>query len=319
MADDVHRASGPATSASGTDSPVTNSLTCPPPRPRGLDPETVATVCAWYRTNGRDLPWRRPGTSPWAVLVSEVMSQQTPVARVIGPWTEWMQRWPTPDDLAEEEPGTAVAAWGRLGYPRRALRLHACAVAIATQHDGQVPSSHDELVALPGIGDYTAAAVVSFAFGGRAVVLDTNVRRLIARAECGIGNCPSSVTRAERELASGLVPDDDPARWAVASMELGALVCTARSPRCAECPIAGSCRWLAAGRPDNAPTRRAQPWKGTDRQCRGVIMDVVRNCPGGVSVETALSAWPHRDQAKHCLDWLVTDGLLHRTDDTVRL
>ena len=230
----------------------------------------MATVCAWYRTNGRDLPWRRPGTSPWAVLVSEVMSQQTPVARVIGPWTEWMQRWPTPDDLAEEEPGTAVAAWGRLGYPRRALRLHACAVAIATQHDGRVPSDHEELLTLPGIGDYTAAAVVSFAFGGRAVVL-------------------------------------------------GALVCTARSPHCTECPIADSCRWLAAGRPDNAPTRRAQPWKGTDRQCRGVIMDVVRNCPDGVPVETTLSAWPHRDQAEHCLDWLVADGLLHRTDDTVRL
>ena len=279
----------------------------------GLTSQVIEAICAWFDANGRDLPWRRPGTSAWGVLVSEVMSQQTPMSRVIGPWHEWMNRWPTPDDLAEEDSGEAVAAWGRLGYPRRALRLHSCAVTIATEHDGVVPNSYDELVALPGIGDYTASAVVSFAFGGRATVLDTNVRRLIARAESGIANCPTSVTRAERIVADALVPDEDAraAKWAVASMELGALVCTARSPQCEVCPIRDGCRWVIDGRPDNAPARRGPPWKGTDRQCRGVIMDVVRNSPHGVKVQMALSAWPELDQASRCLESLLDDGLVH--------
>ncbi|MCQ8206477.1 A/G-specific adenine glycosylase [Cutibacterium acnes subsp. acnes] len=287
----------------------------------GLTSQVIEAICAWFDANGRDLPWRRPGTSAWGVLVSEVMSQQTPMSRVIGPWHEWMNRWPTPDDLAEEDSGEAVAAWGRLGYPRRALRLHSCAVAIATEHDGVVPNSYDELVALPGIGDYTASAVVSFAFGGRATVLDTNVRRLIARAESGIANCPTSVTRAERVVADALVPDEDvrAAKWAVASMELGALVCTARSPQCEVCPIRDSCRWVIDGRPDNAPARRGQPWKGTDRQCRGVIMDVVRNSPHGVKVQMALSAWPEPDQASRCLESLLDDGLVHRRGSLISL
>lgn len=287
----------------------------------GLTSQVIEAICAWFDANGRDLPWRRPGTSAWGVLVSEVMSQQTPMSRVIGPWHEWMNRWPTPDDLAEEDSGEAVAAWGRLGYPRRALRLHSCAVAIATEHDGVVPNSYDELVALPGIGDYTASAVVSFAFGGRATVLDTNVRRLIARAESGIANCPTSVTRAERVVADALVPDEDvrAAKWAVASMELGALVCTARSPQCEVCPIRDSCRWVIDGKPDNAPARRGQPWKGTDRQCRGVIMDVVRNSPRGVKVQMALSAWPQPDQASRCLESLLDDGLVHRRGSLISL
>ena len=287
----------------------------------GLTSQVIEAICAWFDANGRDLPWRRPGTSAWGVLVSEVMSQQTPMSRVIGPWHEWMNRWPTPDDLAEEDSGEAVAAWGRLGYPRRALRLHSCAVAIATEHDGVVPNSYDELVALPGIGDYTASAVVSFAFGGRATVLDTNVRRLIARAESGIANCPTSVTRAERVVADALVPDEDvrAAKWAVASMELGALVCTARSPQCEVCPIRDSCRWVIDGKPDNAPARRGQPWKGTDRQCRGVIMDVVRNSPHGVKVQMALSAWPELDQASRCLESLLDDGLVHRRGSLISL
>ena len=287
----------------------------------GLTSHVIEAICAWFDANGRDLPWRRPGTSAWGVLVSEVMSQQTPMSRVIGPWHEWMNRWPTPDDLAEEDSGEAVAAWGRLGYPRRALRLHSCAVTIATEHDGVVPNSYDELVALPGIGDYTASAVFSFAFGGRATVLDTNVRRLIARAESGIANCRTSVTRAERIVADALVPDEDAraAKWAVASMELGALVCTARSPQCEVCPIRDGCRWVIDGRPDNAPARRGQPWKGTDRQCRGVIMDVVRNSPHGVKVQMALSAWPELDQASRCLESLLDDGLVHRRGNLISL
>jgi A/G-specific adenine glycosylase len=292
------------------------------PFPAAERAEVIATCSAWYGEHGRDLPWRRPGTTPWGVLVSEVMSQQTPMSRVVGPWTEWMERWPTPDDLAEEEPGAAVAAWGRLGYPRRALRLHACAMAIATEFRGVVPSSYEELIGLPGVGDYTAAAVVSFAFGGRAAVLDTNVRRVLARVETGVANCGSATSRGDRELAARWLPggDADAARWAVSSMELGALVCVARTPLCAECPVAGHCRWLAAGRPmEGAPVRRGQAWKGTDRQCRGVILDLVRNSDNGVEVEVALRAWHKRPQAEKCLGTLLDDGLLHREGSLLRL
>ena len=287
----------------------------------GRTSQVIEAICAWFDANGRDLPWRRPGTSAWGVLVSEVMSQQTRLVGSAPCIRDRMKSWPSREALAEEDSGEAVAAWGRLGYPRRALRLHSCAVAIATEHDGVVPNSYDELVALPGIGDYTASAVVSFAFGGRATVLDTNVRRLSARADAGIATCPTSVTRAERVVADALVPDEDvrAAKWAVASMELGALVCTARSPQCEVCPIRDSCRWVIDGKPDNAPARRGQPWKGTDRQCRGVIMDVVRNSPHGVKVQMALSAWPQPDQASRCLESLLDDGLVHRRGNLISL
>src|SRR3954470_7118450 len=145
-----------------------------------MDSALGGEVERWYADNARDLPWRRPDVSPWAVLVSEVMLQQTPVARVVPAWQEWMQRWPTPADLAAEPAGEAVRAWGRLGYPRRALRLHTAARAIVEQHGGEVPASYDDLRALPGVGDYTAAAVATFAHGRRHVVLDTNVRRVLA-------------------------------------------------------------------------------------------------------------------------------------------
>src|SRR3954471_21891162 len=146
-----------------------------------MDSPLGGEVERWYADNARDLPWRRPDVSPWAVLVSEVMLQQTPAARVIPAWQEWMQRWPTPADLAAQPAGEAVRAWGRLGYPRRALRLHAAAAAIVERFGGEVPESRAELLTLPGVGDYTAAAVASFAFGRREVVLDTNVRRVLAR------------------------------------------------------------------------------------------------------------------------------------------
>ncbi|MFD0776519.1 A/G-specific adenine glycosylase, partial [Streptomonospora algeriensis] len=195
-------------------------------------------VLAWYETNARDLPWRRDGATPWSILVSEIMLQQTPVSRVLPAWEAWMERWPAPADLAAEPSGEAVRMWNRLGYPRRALNLHAAACAIVERHGGEVPSAHADLLALPGVGAYTAAAVASFAFGQRHAVLDTNVRRVLARAHTGVQYPPKTQTKSEAELAESLVPPDPAvaARWAVAVMELGALVCTARSPACAECP-----------------------------------------------------------------------------------
>lgn len=277
--------------------------------------EVRRLVLAWFAENRRDLPWRR--STPWGVVVSEFMLQQTPVSRVLGPWQEWLERWPEPDDLAAEEPGAAVAAWGRLGYPRRAQRLHRTAQEISARHGGRVPDTLEELRALPGVGQYTAAAIFSFAFGGRAVVLDTNIRRLLVRVEHGREFPPVSATAAEWREAEAWLPDDDPtaAAWAAASMELGALVCTARSPRCQDCPLAQHCAWRAAGYPrHDGPPRRGQAWHGTDRQCRGVILDLVRQNPDGVTVELALDAWADREQAERSLAGLLADELVRRRD-----
>lgn len=271
-----------------------------------------APVLEWYAVAQRDLPWRRPEASPWSVLVSELMLQQTPVARVLPVHEAWLERWPTPADLAAEPTGEAVRMWGRLGYPRRALRLHAAAVAIVADHGGEVPSSHADLLALPGVGEYTAAAVASFAFGQRHAVLDTNVRRVLARAASGVALPPPSMTRAERALAESLLPDEDAvaATWAVAVMELGALVCTATSPRCAACPLQEQCAWVLAGSPAyDGPPRRAQAWAGTDRQCRGRLMAVLREALGAVHVSALEAAWGPTEQRERCLAGLVADGL----------
>ena len=211
-------------------------------------------VLAWYARNARDLPWRAPGATPWAVLVSEIMLQQTPVARVLPEYLAWMARWAAPAALAAESAGEAIRQWGRLGYPRRALRLHETATILTTRHGGMVPADLDALLALPGIGSYTAAAVASFAFGQRHAVLDTNVRRVLARLVAGQPAATAAPSVAERRLAESLLPAEPAvaARWSVAVMELGALVCTAASPRCGACPVARDCAWLAAGRPAEA-------------------------------------------------------------------
>ena len=270
-------------------------------------------VLRWYDEHARDLPWRAPGATPWGILVSEFMLQQTPVARVLPVWTAWLAAWPTPATLAAEPAGEAVRAWGRLGYPRRALRLHGAAQAIVERHDGQVPASYDALRALPGVGDYTAAAVSSFAHRQRHVVLDTNVRRVLARSVSGVAFPAPAVTRAERDLATGLLPDEPAvaANWAVAVMELGALVCTAGNPRCDACPIAGRCAWLAAGRPaHDGPARTAQTYDGTDRQCRGRLLAVLRATDASVDRAALDAAWPEADQRERALASLVADGLV---------
>lgn len=268
-------------------------------------------VLRWYDANARDLPWRRPDATPWAVLVSEFMLQQTPVVRVLPVYRTWLERWPEPAALADAPSGEAVRAWGRLGYPRRALRLHAAASAIVDRHGGRVPADYDDLRALPGVGDYTAAAVASFGFGRRHAVLDTNVRRVLARTVQGAALPSPSVSRAERALAESLVPDDAPARWAVAVMELGALVCTAANPRCEACPVAELCSWRLAGRPPyDEPPRRAQRWAGTDRQCRGALLAVLRDSDGPVAADVLEAAWPDGPQRARALAGLLDDGLV---------
>jgi A/G-specific adenine glycosylase len=272
-----------------------------------------APVIGWFEQHARDLPWRRPEAGAWGVMVSEFMLQQTPVNRVLPVYEQWMARWPRPADLAADAPGEAVRAWGRLGYPRRALRLHGAAQAITERHGGDVPSEHGQLLALPGIGEYTAAAVASFAYGQRHAVLDTNVRRVFARAATGIQYPPNATTAAERKLARALLPEEDEraARWAAATMELGALVCTAKNEDCTRCPIAGQCAWLLAGKPAHqGPPRRGQTYAGTDRQVRGRLLAVLRDAVTPVPQSSLDAVWEEPVQRGRALDGLVADGLV---------
>jgi A/G-specific adenine glycosylase len=275
-------------------------------------------LVAWFEAHGRDLPWRAAGTSPWGVLVSEVMLQQTPVARVAPIWTDWMERWPLPSALAAEAAGTVVRAWGKLGYPRRALRLHAAAGAVARVHGDVVPSEVHDLIALPGIGAYTARAVAAFGYGKRVPVVDTNVRRVVARAVHGCADAgPPATTRDLADVAALLPPGDArAARFSAALMELGAVVCTARSPSCRTCPVSDGCRWVRAGCPAPAgPARAGQRFAGTDRQVRGRLLDVLRAAPAPVPRPRLDAVWADAGQRDRCLDSLLVDGLVEQTAD----
>lgn len=314
-------------------------------------PRTSATLGSllndWYRDNARDLPWRAPGTSAWAILLSEIMSQQTPVARVAPLWRQWLDNWPTPADLAVAPTDEILRAWANLGYPRRALRLRECAAAIVDRHDGEVPDTVSDLLALPGIGEYTARAVAAFAFGRAVPVVDTNVRRVhrrLARGEFLQGPAKTGDLADVADLMPWV--DDDPAlvkkgydnpRHDVAArpealsmcsslMELGATVCTARSPKCSECPVSSRCRWVALGRPEPsaadsaAAKKRVQKFEGTDRQVRGRIMAILRG--EGASAATSVTATvaelvdTSEDEAQRsrALDSLVADGLVEKLD-----
>ncbi len=274
-------------------------------------------VLAWYAAHARDLPWRAPGVSPWAVLVSEIMLQQTPVSRVIPAYQAWLRRWPTPAALAADPAGEAVRQWGRLGYPRRALRLHETATIVSEKYAGELPSTHDELLALPGIGAYTAAAVAVFAFGRRHAVLDTNVRRVLARAASGREFPGAQPSVGEYRLAESLLPEEEAvaARWSVAVMELGALMCTAAAPRCDDCPLAKQCAWLVAGRPAAEIRPVGQSYEGTDRQCRGRLLAVLRDSRDPVPQARLDAVWPDAIQRSRALDGLVADGLVDPLPD----
>jgi A/G-specific adenine glycosylase len=251
------------------------------------------------------------------VLVSEIMLQQTPVSRVLPAHAAWLERWPTPAALAAATAADAVRQWNRLGYPRRALWLHASARLIVSNHGGQVPGSAEELRRLPGVGSYTAAAVASFAFGQRQAVLDVNVRRVLARLVAGAAQPPAAQSAAELRLAESLLPAEgrQAAQWSVGLMELGALVCTATRPQCAECPVAQSCAWLQLGRPPGSQSRRPVGYKGSDRQCRGQLLAVLRESGGPVRPEVLAAAWDDSGQRARSLAALIADGLVARCPD----
>lgn len=273
--------------------------------------ELRRAIVRWFDRNERPLPWR--STDPWGVLVSEFMLQQTPVDRVLPVWQSWLERWPSASALAQASQADALRAWGRLGYPRRAIRLHAAARAIVAEFAGQVPDTYEELRRLPGVGDYTAAAVLAFAFGQRSVVLDVNVRRVLRRAIDGVEHPTPATTAAERALAESLLPrrHDSAARWSAAVMELGALVCTSRSPKCGDCPIAQDCTWLNAGSPTGERPRQQAKFSGSDRQVRGLIMAALRESP--IAVQSIEYVWPDEAQRLRALVGLVSDGLIVET------
>ncbi|RWZ46647.1 A/G-specific adenine glycosylase [Labedella phragmitis] len=280
-------------------------------------PAIAGRVADWYREDHRDLPWRRPGFTAWGTLVSEFMLQQTPVARVIPRLEEWLDRWPTPADLAASPAGEAVRAWANLGYPRRALWLHAAAVQITERHGGDVPRDVEALLALTGIGDYTARAVAVFSFGDRHPVVDTNTRRVIARAVHGQGQPGPPHARRDLAAMDALLPDDDGDAAVVnaAMMELGAVVCVARSPRCDECPVAELCAWRATGYPAyDGPTKGVQKaYEGSDRHVRGLIMRELRAAHVPVTDAEIASLWPESVQRDRALAGLLADGLAVRS------
>ena len=271
-------------------------------------------LITWFNTHKRELPWR--ATTPWGVLVSEIMLQQTPVNRVLPIWREWMERWPTPRDMAGAPKSEVITRWGRLGYPRRALRLHECAIAITNNFGGVVPDNEEQLRTLPGIGEYTAAAVASFAYKERALVLDINIRRLYARHFDGQESPRPSITKGERAARAALIPSRNPHIWAAATMELGALVCTAKNPRCGNCPISDTCTWRSLDYPQSQQPKRTQQWHGTDRQCRGVIVQALRENQS-LTKSKLLQLWDVPSQVEKALITLLEDGLIesHKRDN----
>ena len=264
-------------------------------------------ITDWFKKNKRDLPWRK--TDVWGVLVSEIMLQQTPVQRVLPVYNEWMKRWPTPSDLAAATPAEVITAWGRLGYPRRALRLHECAKEITENHKGVIPSTEIELRKLPGVGEYTSAAIVAFAFKGSSLVLDINIRRLFSRLYKGEEAPAAAPTKAERVEYAEYLPKKGAHIWAAATMELGALVCTAKNPLCGRCPVADSCQWRSLDYPRTERVKRTQSWHGTDRQCRGTIVQALRE-NAMLTKKQILLLWDVPSQVDKALLTLLDDGLI---------
>ena len=290
-----------------------SSLTRMTTRHSDRERAAMTVVARWFRRSARPLPWREPGTTPWGVLLSEIMAQQTPVARVAPMWLEWIERWPAPGALASASPADVVRAWGKLGYPRRALNLHAAATRIRDEFGGVVPDDVDALESLPGIGSYTARAVTAFAFGQRVPVVDTNIRRVLARAVLGIAEPEPPRTRVDMDLMESVLPADPAESVAVNAgvMELGAVFCTARTPNCGECPIAEHCAWALAGFPANAGrTRTPQAkYEGSVRQARGAILALARSHPN-ISSEQIANAVADPSKRDRALEGLLTDGLL---------
>jgi A/G-specific adenine glycosylase len=271
----------------------------------GLTAQPEHDLLAWWRANRRDLPWRRT-RDPWAILVSELMLQQTQVSRVVPKYHAFLEQFPTPAACARSSAGDVVRAWAGLGYNRRALNLHRTAVAVVERHDGRLPASLDGLLALPGIGPYTARAVLAFAFEADVAVLDVNAARVLARVWGG---------RSQRD-ADALVPPGDGWAWNQAMLDFGATVCIKRNPRCDACALHEQCWWAGTGRaePDPAgPGSRQSTFEGSDRQGRGRLVDALRRGPVAPPALAAVMGWTDDSaRAERVAATLVDDGLAIR-------
>jgi A/G-specific adenine glycosylase len=274
-------------------------------------------VISWFEKNQRDLPWRK--SNAWGVLVSEIMLQQTPVNRVLPIWNEWLHRWPRPIDFANESSAEILKAWGKLGYPRRALALHNAAKEIVEKHHGEVPTLYEELIELPGIGDYTANAILAFAYRQPSLVLDTNIRRFFSRYFDGESHPKSSQSKYEREMREKLIPSVKGEVWAAATMEFGALICTANSPKCDECFLAQECVWLIAGKPisEHKKVKQAK-FEGSDRQCRGQILGHLRENQSATSKQL-LALWNDEQQSNKAISSLLKDRLIVQNEKSFTL
>lgn len=327
------------------DSMALSQAHCQQVHNRGMRPTISSSTLLpaihdWWEANARALPWRAEGTSAWGVLVSEVMSQQTPMTRVVPYWTQWMAAWPTPEAMKEATSTEILTAWGTLGYPSRALRLRDCAAAIVERFGGVVPSHMDDLLSLPGVGEYTASAVASFYYHRSVAVVDTNIRRVQTRAFLGEESFGGATTKKDRELANSLLPSrnlessqgqqpsplsrlsggDQDALWNEALMEIGATICTAKNPQCEQCPFVKICAFKKAGYPHMGEkrTRPAQKFQGTDRQVRGLVLKALRNLPSGVSTLSEQQwhkLWDKPQQLEKCVAALVADKLIEREAD----
>ena len=273
---------------------------------------------------------RAADVSDWGTLVFEIMSQQTPIARVQPIWLEWMERWPTPADVAAASSADIIVAWANLGYPSRALRLKACAATIVEKHGEEVPLTLKDLTLLPGVGTYTASALLAFRHGIRVPVLDTNVRRVLVRFLDGREFPPHTTpSKAETMRADAILPEDGhhAAEVSLALMEFGALVCTQLSPSCDECTIHKHCAWALAGHPKDEKRPTPQPYAGTDRQARGRIMKALRTAhfegTDGLTKRKVLDAaridGGDRYQPTRVYRALLKDGMIVYNEDTKRV
>ncbi len=269
-------------------------------------------LVAWWSEHGRDLPWRR-SRDPWAVLVSELMLQQTQVSRVVERYVEFLDRFPTVASCAAARTGDVVDAWAGLGYNRRAVHLHRAAVRCVEDHDGALPSTLEGLLTLPGVGPYTARAVLVFAHERDIGLVDTNAGRFVARAVAG----RPLAGREAQSVADGAVPDGWGWTWGQAVFDLGALVCRKRAPRCDDCPIRSHCAWAQAGFPPPDPIEGSagisapqSRFDGSDRQGRGRLVEALRNGPVGRTTLAETMGWPDDpDRAARVAETLVADGL----------
>jgi A/G-specific adenine glycosylase len=273
----------------------------------GRDDRLVSALLDWGATSLRDLPWRRTDDS-WLILVSEVMLQQTSVARVLPKFEAFASEYPTPARLAAAPLGDVLVLWQGLGYPRRCRNLHLAACAIVEAHGGRVPDTLDELLSLPGVGAYTARAVLAFAHRSDVAVVDTNVSRVLSRLD---GSSMSA--RELQSRADALVPRGLAWEWNQVIMDLGARLCTARSPNCAACPVRTWCTWRGDG-PDPAPasagaSRPQGRFEGSDRQARGRALRALAggSCSRG---DLAAAMGVDSERARRLIDALVSEGLV---------